>query len=156
MNEMQKELNLPRIALGTWAWGEDKAATKVFGNSLTAEDLKPVFEKGMELDLNLFDTATAYNNGDSENILGSFVKNVDRNKVILSTKFTPQMADSSNQPIQNMLDASLRRLNIDYVDIYWIHNAALCEKWTKEIIPIAKSNKVKFIGVSNHNLSELK
>lgn len=156
MNEMQKYLNLPKIALGTWAWGEDKAATKVFGNSLTASDLQPVFEKGMELGLNLFDTAAVYNNGDSENILGSFVKNVDRDKVILSTKFTPQIADDSDQPVQNMLDESLQRLNTDHVDIYWIHNDADVEKWTKEIIPVAKSNQVKYIGVSNHNLSELK
>lgn len=156
MNDLIKDLNSPKVALGTWAWGEDKSSSKVFGNSLTAADLQPVFDEAMKQGLNLFDTAAVYNNGDSENILGSFVKNVARNKLILSTKFTPQIADNSEHPIASMLDESLKRLHTDYVDIYWIHNDADVEKWTKEIIPVAKSGKIKHIGVSNHTLDEIK
>lgn len=156
MNLMQKDLKMPKIALGTWAWGESKSANKVFGNSLTANDLEPIFNKGMELGLNLWDTAAVYNDGDSEAILGKFVKGIDRDKVILSTKFTPQIADDSDKAVENMFDGSANRLNTNFVDIYWIHNDADVDKWTREIIPLAKEGKIKYIGVSNHNLEEIK
>jgi len=157
MNTMQKNLNLPKIALGTWAWGEDKSAgNKVFGNSLTESDLKPVFERAMELGLNLWDTAAVYGMGASEDVLGQFVKGLDRDKVVLSTKFTPQIADGTDHPVENMFDGSVKRLNTDYIDIYWIHNPADVAKWTEKIIPLAKSGKIKYIGVSNHNLAEIK
>ena len=149
--------NLPKIALGTWAWGEDKSkGNKVFGNSLTEEDLKPVFETAMNLGLNLWDTAAVYGMGASEEVLGQFVKNIDRNKIILSTKFTPQIADNTDQPVENMFDGSIKRLNTDYIDVYWIHNPADVSKWTEKIIPLAKSEKIKNIGVSNHSLAEIK
>ena len=61
MNLMQEDLKMPKVALGTWAWGESKSANKVFGNSLTANDLEPIFNRGMELGLNLWDTAAVYN-----------------------------------------------------------------------------------------------
>ena len=47
-------------------------------------------------------------------------------------------------------------MNTDYIDIYWIHNPADVAKWTEKIIPLAKSGKIKYIGVSNHNLAEIK
>lgn len=64
----------------------------MFGNHLSSEDLKPVFDKAVECGLNLWDTAAVYGEGSSERILGSFVKDVRREDVILSTKFTPQIA----------------------------------------------------------------
>ncbi|KRK99148.1 aldo/keto reductase [Companilactobacillus futsaii] len=156
MNLMQEDLKMPKVALGTWAWGESKSANKVFGNSLTANDLEPIFNRGMELGLNLWDTAAVYNDGDSEAILGKFIKGIDRDKVILSTKFTPQIADGSEKAVENMFDGSANRLNTNFVDIYWIHNDADVDKWTREIVPLAKEGKIKYIGISNHNLEEIK
>lgn len=156
MTEMQNDLKMSKIALGTWAWGEADGAAQVFGNSFNVDDLKPVFEKATELGLNLWDTAAAYTNGQSEKILGQFVKDSDRSKLLLSTKFTPQMADDTDKAIENMFNGSIKRLQTDYVDIYWIHNSADVEKWTKEIISLAKTDKVKYIGVSNHNLAQIK
>ena len=57
--------------------------------------------------------------------------------------------------MEKMLDASLKRLHTDFIDIYWIHNPADVEKWTPELIPLLKKNKIKSVGVSNHNLQEL-
>ncbi len=56
--------NLPKIALGAWAWGNDGT----FGNNLTAESLKPIFDTAMENGLNLWDTAYAYGMGTSEKV----------------------------------------------------------------------------------------
>lgn len=149
--------SLPKIALGAWSWGTGAAGgDQVFGNHLFETDLKPVFEKAMECGLNLWDTAAVYGEGTSECILGSFVKNVRRDSVILSTKFTPQIASDSPGAMQEMIDGSKERLHTDIIDVYWIHNPMDVEKWTPDLIPLAKSGQIKTIGVSNHNLAEIK
>lgn len=148
---------LPKIALGAWSWGEGAAGgDQVFGNHLAENELKPVFEAAMKNGLNLWDTAAVYGEGSSERILGNFVKEVDRETVILSTKFTPQIASDSPDAVQEMIDGSKARLHTDFMDIYWIHNPMDVEKWTPKLIPLAQSGQIKSIGVSNHNLEEIK
>lgn len=150
-------MTLPKIALGAWSWGVGAAGgDQVFGNHLFEEELKPVFDKAMECGLNLWDTAAVYGEGTSERILGNFVKDADRKDVILSTKFTPQIAGDSPYAMQEMIDGSKKRLHTDVVDIYWIHNPMDVERWTPDLIPLAKSGQIKEIGVSNHNLAEIK
>lgn len=149
--------NFPKIALGAWSWGAGAAGgDQVFGNHLFEADLKPIFDKAMELGLNLWDTAAVYGEGTSERILGNFVKNVHREDVILSTKFTPQIASESPEAMQEMLDGSKIRLHTDVIDVYWIHNPMDVERWTPDLISLAKSGQIKTIGVSNHNLAEIK
>lgn len=148
---------LPSTALGTWSWGTGFAGgDQVFGNNLSVEDLKQVFDAAMNSGLNLWDTAAVYGMGSSENILGELIKEYPRENIILSTKFTPQMASSSQNPVEEMLAGSFERLGTNYIDIYWIHNPADVTKWTPELIPLLKSGKVKSVGVSNHNLEEIK
>lgn len=110
----------------------------------------------MALGLNLWDTAAVYGEGTSEQILGHFVKDVCREDVILSTKFTPQIEDGTPDAMQHMIDGSKERLHTDAIDIYWIHNPMDVERWTPDLIPLAKSGQIKAIGVSNHNLAEIK
>lgn len=141
------------IVLGTWAWGDNNS---YFGNQYNEEHFKPVFDQALKDGLNIWDTAYAYGMGNSEKILGDFIKDTPRNQVVISTKFTPQMADGSDQAVENMLEGSLKRLNVDYVDYYWIHNDADVEKWTPKVIPLLQSGKIKHLGVSNHTLSEIK
>ena len=149
--------NLPKIALGAWSWGTGTVGgDQVFGNHLEEKDLKPIFDAAMEKGLNLWDTATVYGMGASEDILGSFVRGAKREDVILSTKFTPQIAGMYGDSMEKMADASMKRLGIDVIDIYWIHNPADVERWTPELVPLLKSGKVKSVGVSNHSLAELK
>lgn len=148
---------IPKIAMGAWSWGAGAAGgDQVFGNHLFENDLKPVFDKAMELELNLWDTAAVYGEGTSERILGNFVKELPRNEVILSTKFTPQIADDTPDAMQHMIDGSKERLHTDVIDIYWIHNPMDVERWTPDLIPLAKSGQIKAIGMSNHNLEEIK
>lgn len=150
-------LNLPKIALGAWAWGSGAVGgNQVFGHNLESKDLKPIFDAAISAGLNLWDTATVYGMGASEEILGNFVKTVERKKIFLSTKFTPQIAGMYDDSVEKMLDASLKRLNTDYIDVYWVHNPADVEKWTPMLPTLIKSGKVKSVGVSNHNLAELK
>lgn len=151
------KMTLPKIALGAWSWGTGAAGgDQVFGNNLAEKDLKPVFDKAMELGLNLWDTAAVYGEGSSERILGSFIGDICREDIIISTKFTPQIASGSPAAMQEMLNGSKERLNADVMDIYWIHNPMDVERWTPDLIPLAKSGQIKTIGVSNHNLAEIK
>mgnify|MGYP003286827366 CR=1 FL=1 len=154
---MDNKKKIPRIALGAWSWGAGAAGgDQVFGNHLSEEDLKPVFDKALECGLNLWDTAAVYGEGSSERILGDFVKEVVRDDVIISTKFTPQVASDSPDAMQEMINGSKARLHTEVMDIYWIHNPFDVEKWTPDLIPLAKSGQIKEIGVSNHNLAQIK
>lgn len=146
-------MNLPKIAMGAWAWGDTDG---YFGNTMAGEEFRPIFEAAMEAGLNLWDTATAYSNGESEKILGGFVNDAGRENVIVSTKFTPQMAAMYDNSVEKMCDASLARMNMEYFDIYWIHNPIGAPEYTKQLIPLLKNGKVKSVGVSNHNLAQMK
>lgn len=150
--------NLPSIAFGTWSWGTGPAGgDQVFGNNLSKEELEPVFNAAIQAGFNLWDTAAVYGMGSSETVLGEFVRQYPREEIVLSTKFTPQIANpSSNTPVEEMLEESFGRLGTDYIDIYWIHNPTDAPKWVSGLIPVLKSGKVKSVGVSNHNLEQIK
>ncbi|WP_371069450.1 aldo/keto reductase [Sediminibacillus sp. JSM 1682029] len=142
---------IPPIALGTWSWGNGvNGGDTVFGNNLSDEDLKPVFDAAMDAGFNLWDTAAVYGMGASETILGNFIK--EREDVLVSTKFTP----GAHEAMEDTLNDSFERLGVDHADIYWIHNPNDVEKWTAELIPLMKNGKIKHAGVSNHNLEEVK
>ena len=74
----------------------------------------------------------------------------------ISTKFTPQIAEVFENSVEKMADASIERMGCDYIDIYWIHNPMDVERWTPGLIPLLKSGKVKRVGVSNHNIKEIR
>lgn len=152
-----KNLNLPKIMLGTWSWGAGMyGGDQVFGNTIEAKDVKEVFDLALKSGLNAFDTATAYGLGASEEILGELMSAYQREELIISTKFTPQLAEMYDHSVQKMFDASAKRFNTDYIDIYWIHNPMDVERWTSGLIPLLKAGKVKAVGVSNHNLAQIK
>lgn len=151
MSELKK---MPKIALGAWAWGNDGT----FGGNLTSEQLHPVFDAAMQAGLNLWDTASyAYGMGTSEKVLGEFLRTVPRDSYLISDKFTPQCANPTvDNAVITMYDTSATLLGTDYMDIYWIHNPVGAPEWTRKLIPLAKMGKIGRIGLSNHNLEEIK
>ena len=144
--------NLPKIALGAWAWGNDGT----FGNEHKIEDLKPIYNKSMELGLNLWDTAYVYGMGKSEEVLGEFLRTSNREDFVISTKFTPQLAEmfEANE-VTSMYENSAKILGVEDIDIFWIHNPVGAPEWTKKLVETAKEHDIKMIGVSNHNLAEI-
>lgn len=148
---MKLDKKMPKIAMGTWAWGNDGT----FGDNYKAEDLKEVYETAMKYGFNLWDTAFVYGMGTSENILGELTYSTPAEDLILSTKFTPQCDDGSQETMLNMLEGSLKRLHTDKIDIWWIHNPLDVEKYTPMLIPLAQKGLIKEIGVSNHSLYEI-
>ena len=142
-----------KIALGAWAWGNDGT----FGQNFTESDLRPIFDAAMKSGLNLWDTAFVYGMGRSEEILGKFLRTVKRESYLISTKFTPQCANlESANPVIDMYEQSAKRLGTEFIDYFWIHNPVGAPEWTKKLIPLAKSGKIGKIGLSNHNLAEIK
>ena len=145
-----------KIALGTWAWGTGMfGGDTVFGSNTDESNLKPVFDAAMKASLNLWDTATAYGMGESERILGHLASAYKRDDVLISTKFTPQLAEVYDNSVTKMAEASLERMGLDYIDMYWIHNPKDVERWTPGLIPLLQSGKVRKVGVSNHNIKEI-
>lgn len=110
----------------------------------------------MNAGLRLWDTAAVYGMGASETILGELSEGCQRSDLILSTKFTPQIENGTPDCMRDMLAESCGRLHTDYIDIYWIHNPMDVEKYTPMLLPLLKEGKIKAVGVSNHNLSEIK
>ncbi len=142
-----------KIALGAWAWGNDGT----FGNNLTKDDLRPVFQTAVKNGLTLWDSAYVYGMGTSEKILGEFLRTIPRDGFQISAKFTPQCASLfQGNMVEAMFNKSAELLGVDFIDYYWIHNPTDAPKWVQELIPLAKSGKIGKIGLSNHNLAEIK
>ena len=154
--ETSSNSNLPKICLGAWAWGNDGT----FGGNLTSDGLRPIFDEAMKQGLCLWDTAFAYGMGKSEKTLASFIKDLPRNKYLISDKFTPQCIDTSvDNPFKDMIEKQLKLMNLAKFDIYWIHNVEGAPKWIEELAKYfqgKKADEIPLIGVSNHNLSEIK
>lgn len=149
-------LKTPTVALGTWAWGDSgETGNGYFGSQLTQAGLEEVADKAHAAGFTLWDTALVYGMGRSETVLGEVLKRYARSDYQLSTKFTPQIAGTSDDPVAEMLDQSLANLSTDYIDVYWIHNPADVARWTPHLIPLLKSGKIRHVGVSNHNPSEI-
>ena len=145
--------NLPKIALGAWAWGNDGT----FGNIFTADSLKPIFDTAMANGLNLWDTAYAYGMGTSEKVLASFLKGLPRDSFLISDKFTPQCANGKPTAMSDMIGMQLQLMELDRFDLYWIHNVWDAPHWTEELAKYYEGkDNVPLLGVSNHNLTEIK
>ena len=145
--------NLPRIALGAWAWGNDGT----FGDNITAESLRPIFDTAMANGLNLWDTAYAYGMGTSEKVLAGFLKRLPRDAYLVSDKFTPQCANGQPTAMADMIEMQLHLMELDRFDIYWIHNVWDAPHWTEELAKYFEGkDNVPLLGVSNHNLAEIK
>ncbi|UGS92176.1 aldo/keto reductase [Ralstonia wenshanensis] len=150
-------LKVPAAVLGTWAWGDSgEIGNGYFGSRLTPVGLEEITDKAHAAGFTMWDTAVVYGMGRSEKVLGELLKRYSRQDYQLSTKFTPQVAATSDDPVADMLEHSLTRLGTGYVDLYWIHNPADVARWTPRLIPLLESGKVKHVGLSNHNLNEIR
>src|SRR3954464_2856883 len=118
-------LKVSRICLGTMTYGSSQGRPRGLGY----EASRPLIKAAIESGINFFDTADMYSLGRSEEVLGRALKDFGPNRehVVIATKvFSPMSEDPgdrglSRKHIMNSIDASLRRLGTDYVDLYQIH-----------------------------------
>ncbi len=108
------DLELSALGLGCWSFGGGS-----YWGDCSQQAVDAVVRRSLELGINYFDTAEAYNAGRSEEALGRALKGLPRERLIIGTKVSPSNCYAHVLPAH--CDASLRRLGLDYVDLYMIH-----------------------------------
>src|SRR3954452_9800398 len=150
-------LDVSRICLGCMSYGGGNRGNHAW--SLDEEERRPFIERALGAGINFFDTANRYSLGNSEEILGRAVKDfARRDEVVIATKVYGRMrpgpngAGLSRKAIMAEIDASLRRLGTDYVDLYQIHRwdyATPIEETLEALHDIVKAGKARYIGASS-------
>ena len=151
------DLNVSRICMGCMGFGD--AGKGQHSWTLDEEQSKAIIKRGLDLGVNFFDTAIAYQSGTSEQYLGRALKELaKREDVVVATKFLPRTPEeigkgiSGQQHIENMINMSLENLGMDHVDLYIYH----MWDWNTPVYEIleglnnaVKAGKTRYIGISN-------
>ena len=150
-------LDVSRICLGCMSYGGSNRGNHAW--SLGEEESRPFIKRALEAGINFFDTANRYSLGGSEEILGRAVKDfARREEVVIATKVYGRMRPGPNgvglsrKAIMSEIDASLRRLGTDYVDLYQLHRwdyDTPIEETLEALHDIVKAGKVRYIGASS-------
>ena len=149
-------LKVSRICLGAMTYGSKQWREWV----LEEEEGRPFISRALELGINFFDTADMYSVGVSEKILGRALKDFgpSRDKVVIATKVFNPMNDDPNgrglsrKHIMHSIDASLRRLGTDYVDLYQIHRfdySTPMEETLEALHDVVRAGKALYLGASS-------
>ena len=151
------DLNVSRICMGCMGFGD--AGNGQHSWTLDEEHSREIIKRGLELGINFYDTAIAYQSGTSEQYVGRALRDfARRDEVVIATKFLPRTpADieagiSGQQHIERMINKSLENLGTDYVDLYiyhmWDWNTPLYDI-LDGLSRVVKAGKARYIGISN-------
>lgn len=151
------DLTVSRICLGCMGFGDPAAGMHAW--TLPEEDSRKIIRLALESGINFFDTAMGYQGGTSEQFVGRALRDFARREdVVLATKFIPRPPQaieagvSGRQHVANMLEGSLKRLGMDYIDLYilhmWDYHTPL-EEILEGLNDAVVAGKVRAIGVSN-------
>jgi aryl-alcohol dehydrogenase-like predicted oxidoreductase len=147
-------LRVSPLCLGTMTFGTE------WGWGAEAETSLQLFRRYIEAGGNFIDTADGYTNGRSEELLGQFMKDANnRDHLVLATKFTfnarpgdPNAGGNHRKNIYRALEGSLRRLQTDYVDLYWLHAWDMLtpvEEVMSTLNDLVQAGKIRYIGFSD-------
>lgn len=153
----KSDLKVSRICMGCMGFGN--AQTGQHSWTVDEETSKAIIKRGLELGINFYDTAIAYQAGTSEEYLGKAIKEyAKRDEVVIATKFLPRSQEeiangiSGKEHVLNSLDASLSHLGMDYVDLYiynmWDWNTPV-EEYLAGMAEGVKAGKIRQIGIAN-------
>ncbi len=151
-------LKVSEICLGTMTFG-GRGRFKPIGN-LGQEPVDALLKRSIEAGINFIDTANVYSEGWSEELTGQSIRNLglDRDSLVLATKVRAKMGDGPNDAgltrkhIIQQAEASLRRLQTDYIDLYQVHSydpLTPFEETLRALDDLVKIGKVRYIGASN-------
>jgi aryl-alcohol dehydrogenase-like predicted oxidoreductase len=145
-------LRVSEAALGTMTFGDD------WGWGAAKEEAQKVYETYREAGGNFVDTANLYTNGTSETFVGEFVRD-HRQSVVISTKYSnsapgtdPNAAGNQRKNMMQSVEASLKRLQTDYIDLYWVHiwdQITPVEEVMRGLDDLVRQGKVLYIGISD-------
>lgn len=143
-------LKVSRLCVGCMSFGDPGSNFHAW--TLGAEESESLVKRALDLGINFFDTANIYSAGTSEEYLGRAIKkNVARDKVVLATKVYFNDGKLSKPAILREIDASLRKLGTDYVDLYIIHRFDYdtpIEETMETLDSLVKAGKVRALGAS--------
>lgn len=150
-------LRVSRICLGCMSYGDPDRGAHPWTLDETAS--KPFIRRALDLGINFFDTANVYSDGTSEEILGrALLDYAPREELVIATKVHGRMRPDANgaglsrKAILTEIDASLRRLRTDYVDLYQIHRwdpQVPIEETLEALNDVVRAGKVRYIGASS-------
>ena len=145
-------LRVSEISLGTMTFGEE------WGWGANKDESRKIYDAYRDLGGNFIDTANVYTNGTSESMLGEFMGG-HRESIVLATKYTNSMPtkdiNASGNHRKNMVqavEASLKRLKTDYIDLYWMHiwdQLTPAEETMRALDDLVRQGKILYVGVSD-------
>ena len=145
-------LRVSELALGTMTFGED------WGWGASREESRKIFDAFAEAGGNFIDTANRYTNGTSEKFVGEFIAS-ERGHFVLATKYSlftrhgdPNAAGNQRKNMVQSLEASLKRLNTDYIDVYWVHAwdfMTPVEEVMRALDDMVRAGKILYVGISD-------
>lgn len=150
-------LKVSRLCLGCMTYGEPGRGAHEW--TLNEEASRPMLRQAFEAGINFFDTANIYSDGTSEEILGRAIRDFSRrDEVVIATKLNgamrtdPNAAGLSRKAVMTEVEASLKRLGTDYIDLYQIHRfdyTTPIEETLEALHDVVKAGKVRYIGASS-------
>jgi 1-deoxyxylulose-5-phosphate synthase len=149
-------LKVSRLCLGCMSYGSSESRPWI----LNEAEALPFFQQAIDAGINFFDTADMYSNGQSEIVTGRALRHLGlkRERVVIATKVyfpmgdTPNERGTSKKHIRHSIDASLKRLNLDYVDLYQIHrydSGTPMEETLEALTQVIEQGKALYIGASS-------
>jgi aryl-alcohol dehydrogenase-like predicted oxidoreductase len=145
-------LRVSEAALGTMTFGDD------WGWGAAKDEARKVYDAFRDAGGNFIDTANIYTNGTSESFLGEFMQG-HRQRVVLATKYTnaapgtdPNAAGNHRKSMVQAVEASLKRLRSDYIDLYWVHiwdQMTPVEEVMRGLDDLVRQDKVLYAGISD-------
>ena len=145
-------LRVSEASLGTMTFGED------WGWGTAKDESRKVYDAFREAGGNFIDTANVYTNGSSETFLGEFMKG-HRESIVLATKFSnavpghdPNAAGNHRKNMVQAVEASLKRLQTGYIDLYWVHiwdGLTPVEEVMRALDDLVRQGKVLYVGISD-------
>lgn len=145
-------LRVSEISLGTMTFGED------WGWGAAKDESRKMYDAYREAGGNFIDTANVYTNGTSESLLGEFMGG-HRESIVLATKYSNAFpttdANASGNQRKNMVqavEASLKRLKTDYIDLYWVHiwdQLTPAEETMRGLDDLVRQGKILYVGISD-------
>lgn len=145
-------LRVSELALGTMTFGED------WGWGASKEESRRMYDAFVNAGGNFIDTANLYTNGTSERFLGEFLAS-ERSRMVLATKYTnaapgidPNAAGNQRKSMVQAVEASLKRLNTDYIDLYWLHIwdfLTPIDEVMRAFDDLVRAGKILYCGISD-------
>jgi aryl-alcohol dehydrogenase-like predicted oxidoreductase len=150
-------LEVSRVCLGAMSYGDPARGDHSW--TLPLDQARPLITAALDAGVNFFDTANGYSDGSSEEVLGAVLReSVPRDEVVIATKVHnrtrpgPNGAGLSRKAIMSEIDHSLRRLQVDYVDLYQVHRwdpSTPIEETLEALHDVVRAGKARYIGASS-------